>query len=605
MIKLSDYIFKRLAEFGVKDLFMISGGGAMHLVDSAGRNKRLHYYCPHHEQAAAIAAEGYARASGKMGVVVVTSGPGGTNTLTGVIGQWLDSIPCLYLSGQVKYETTIASQPKLKLRQLGDQEINIVDIVKPVTKYAVMVTDPRTIRYHLERAVYLASHGRPGPVWLDIPLNVQAAMIEEAELRAYDPGEDEIKIDRAQLKSQVAAVVARLRSAKRPVLLAGHGIRLAGAVKELDRVIKQLGIPVVTAICGHDLVPSADPLFFGRPGICGDRLGNFVLQNSDLLLTVGARLGVRQISYGYDSFARGAYKILVDIDPAELEKPTLKVDLPIRADAGLFLGELLRQLADGPLPEKRQWLGWCREQRQTVPSVLADNPANPKFVNSYVFADELFRRLKAGDVVVTGNGTAYTSTFQAMKIPRGVRVIANQGCASMGYDLPAALGASLARGKKPVVLVTGDGSIQMNLQELQTIMTYRLPVKIFVLNNRGYLAIRLTQDTYFDGRHFASGPRGGVICPDIIKVGRAYGFKTLRLRTGRGLAGGIERVLRARGPVICELMMDPAQTLYPKLSSEVKPDGRLVSKPLEDMYPFLPRDEFRRHMLIGPWEQEK
>ncbi|MDD5593441.1 MAG: thiamine pyrophosphate-binding protein [Candidatus Margulisbacteria bacterium] len=600
MIKLSDYIVKRLAEFGVRDIFMISGGGAMHLVDSVGKNKKLKYYCPHHEQAAAMAAEGYARTAGKIAAVVVTSGPGGTNTLTGVIGQWLDSIPCLYLSGQVKFETTIAACPELKLRQLGDQEINIVDIVRPVTKYALMVTDPKSIRYHLEKALYLSTHGRPGPVWLDIPLNVQAAPVDEKNLKPYDPREDAAGLDKEKLKRQVAKVVARLQSAQRPVLLAGHGIRLAGAVKEFEKLIRRLDIPVVTAICGHDLVPSDHPLFFGRPGICGDRLGNFVAQNSDLLLTIGARLGVRQIGYSYETFAREAYKIMVDIDRDELKKPTLKIDLPIETDAKLFIEELLRQLGGARPARRNAWLDWCAKRRATVPSVLADNPANPKYVNSYVFADQLFKLLKAGDQVVTGNGTAYTSTFQAMKIKPGVRVLANQGCASMGYDLPAAIGACIARGKKQVVLITGDGSLQMNLQELQTIMTYKLPVKIFVLNNRGYLAIRATQDAYFDGRHVASGPAGGVVCPDVLKIGRAYGLKTMRLKTDKDLAAGLKKTLRAAGPVICEIMMDPKQTLLPKVSSAAGPDGRLVSRPLEDMFPFIDRKTLEKIMIVSP-----
>lgn len=600
MIKLSDYIVKRLAESGIRDVFMISGGGAMHLIDSVGKNKKIKYYCPHHEQAAAMAAEGYARSSGKIAAVVVTSGPGGTNTLTGVIGQWLDSIPCLYLSGQVKFETTIAACPGLKLRQLGDQEINIVDIVRPVTKYALMVTDAKSIRYHLEKALYLSTHGRPGPVWLDIPLNVQAALVDEKKLKPYDEREDAIELDKEKLKRQIAGVVARLQSAKRPVLLAGHGIRLAGAVKEFEKLIRRLDIPVVTAICGHDLVPSDHPLFFGRPGICGDRLGNFVTQNSDLLLTIGARLGVRQISYSYDTFAREAYKIMVDIDPDELKKPTLKIDLPIEADAKLFIDELLRQLGSARPARKNAWLDWCAERRVTVPGVLADNPANPRYVNSYVFADQLFKLLKAGDQVVTGNGTAYTSTFQAMKIKSGVRVLANQGCASMGYDLPAAIGACIARGKKQVILITGDGSLQMNLQELQTIMTYKLPIKIFVLNNGGYLAIRATQDAYFNGRYIASGPAGGVVCSDILKIGRAYGLKTIRIKTEKNLAVGLKKTLRTRGPVICEIMMDPKQTLLPKVSSAAGPDGRLVSLPLEDMFPFIDRETFNRIMIVPP-----
>lgn len=596
MIKLTDYIVKRLEAEGVKHLFMISGGGAMHLVDSVGRSKKIKYICPHHEQAAAIAAEGYARTSGKMGVVVVTSGPGGTNTLTGVIGQWLDSVPCLYLSGQVKFETTIASVPKLKLRQLGDQEINIVDIVKPVTKYAVMVRDPMTIRYHLERAIYLATHGRPGPVWLDIPLNVQSAMIDEKKLKAYDPRQDKIKLG----PSKVGEVIKLLKKSKRPVLLIGQGVRLAGAEKELRRLVSYLNIPVLTAICAHDLIESDHPLFFGRPGICGDRTGNFVLQNCDLLIAIGARLGIRQIGYGYDQLAREARRIMVDIDRSELEKPTLKFDLRVQADAKMFIVEMLERARQEVGGDRSAWLAWCRKAARSLPTLFDDNPDNPRYVNSYRFADQLFRQLKNGDQVVTGNGTAYTSTFQAMRIKKGVRVIANQGCASMGYDLPAAIGSCLARKKRPVVLITGDGSLQMNLQELQTAVANQLPLKIFVLNNNGYLAIRMTQDAYFNGRHYAAGPEGGVTLPAISRIACAYGIKAVRISNHKELRTKIARVLSAKGPVLCEIMMDPKQTLFPKVSSAVDKTGKLISKPLEDMYPFVERKLFNDLMIVRP-----
>lgn len=599
-IKVTDYICNYLSARGIRDIFMISGGGAMHLVDSVGRNKGLHYWCPHHEQAAAIAAEGYFRASGRVAVVVVTSGPGSTNTLTGVIGQWLDSIPAMYISGQLKRKSTISAFPRLRLRQLGDQEINIVDIVKPVTKYAVMVKNPYTIRYHLEKALYLSTHGRPGPVWLDIPLDVQAALIDEKKCAPYHPEREEPRADKKKLQQQVAVLLRRMQRSERPVFFAGHGIRLAEAEKLFLQLINKLQVPVVTAICGHDLIWSDHPLFFGRPGICGDRLGNFVIQNSDFMLAVGARLGIRQISYNYKAFARAAYKVMVDIDMAELRKPTLRIDLPIHADAKEFILEMLAQLPRKPVPAKKEWLSWCRQRKQLLPSIVHDNSHNDNYVSSYLFADELFKLLPAGSQVVTGNGTAYTSTYQIMKIKKGVRVFANQGCASMGYDLPAAIGAAIGRRKGPIVLITGDGSIQMNIQELQTIVFYRLPVKIFVLNNEGYLAIRTTQDTYFNGRYFASSKKGRLGLPDLRKVARAYGFNVRRISTERNLTQKIKQALALPGPVLCEVTMDPYQTLHPKVASEATPDGRLVSKPLEDMYPFLPRGEFKTHMIIDP-----
>lgn len=603
-IKISDFIAQKLVEMGVKHIFMISGGGVMHLVDSVGKNTQLQYVCTHHEQVAAIAAEGYARTSGKMGVVMVTSGPGGTNTITGVIGQWLDSIPCLYLSGQVKQETTINSCPDLKLRQLGDQEINIVDIVRPVTKYAVMVRNPKKIRYHLEKAVYLATHGRPGPVWLDIPLDIQASMVDEMTLPTYDPKEDKIQINKNLLSKQVSELLYRIRNAERPVILAGHGIRLAGAVDPFLNLIEKLNVPVLTAICGHDIIWSDHPLFFGRPGICGDREGNIILQNSDFLLSIGARLGVRQISYNYKAFARDAFHAMVDIDEAELRKPTLNIHMPIHSDASIFIEEMLHQLSGSTIGKKQNWISWCEERKHILPTVFQDNTKNAEYVNSYVFADVLFKALKKNSIVVTGNGTAYTSTFQIMQIKKGVRVFANQGCASMGYDIPAAIGACFASDKSPVIVITGDGSIQMNIQDLQTIVFHKLPIKIFVLNNNGYLAIRTSQDTYFEGRYFASNPESGVSCPDICRIAEAYGIKTARICTENNLSNDILNILNTSDAVVCEVMMDPKQTLYPKLSSEVKPDGSMVSKPLEDMYPFISREDFKRNMIIKQIDED-
>ncbi len=598
MVKLSDYIFLFLAAKGIKHAFMLPGGGAMHLVDSLGRSQDIEYLCPRHEQAASIAAEGYYRASNRIAAVVVTTGPGGTNTLTGIIGQWLDSIPCIYISGQLKRKMIISALPNLRLRQLGDQEINIVDIVTPVTKYAMTVMEPERIKYHLEKAFYLATHGRPGPVWLDMPLDIQASEIEPSKLPDYDEKEDRISFDTDLIRKQVGELLTRIKKAERPVLLAGYGVRIAGADKLFLELAEKLNVPVLTAICGHDLIWSDHPLFFGRPGICGDRIGNIVVQNSDFFLSLGARLGIRQVSYNTEAFARAAYRAIVDIDSAELHKPTLFPHMRVHADARMFIEEMLAQVGNGQLEAKRQWLDWCRESKSTLPSILQDNPSNDEYVNSYVFADVLFKLLKPGSLVVTGNGTAYTGTFQVMNLKEDVRIFTNQGCASMGYDIPATIGACIARNKGQVILITGDGSIQMNIQELGTIAFHKLPIKIFVLNNEGYLAQRITQDTYFEGRYTGSDRKDGVYYPNISRVAEAFGLKTVKLDNEDNLSNKIQQVLDMPGPVLCEVLMDPKQTLYPKLSSETKPDGTMVSKPLEDMYPFLPRDEFRKHMII-------
>lgn len=600
MIKVSDYIIQRLVDYGVKHIFMISGGGAMHLVDSIGKNKKVEYICNHHEQASAIAAEGYARISGQMAVVVVTSGPGSTNTLTGVIGQWLDSIPVLYLSGQVKYETTIESCRHLGLRQLGDQEINIVDIVRPVTKYAAMIRDPDKIRWYLEKAIYLATHGRPGPVWLDVPLDVQAAIIDETKLQIYKNKESEIRFNRAVLSEQIRQVVEVLKRAQRPVFLAGQGIRISGSQKLFRDFIEEIGMPVLTTFCGFDLIPSDHPLFVGRPGTVATRFGNFALQNADVLLSVGSRNNIRQVSYNWRTFARCAIKIIVDIDTAELNKPTLKPDIAIHADAGDFFREIQLQIKNVKLPSWEQWRQWCLERKIRYPVVLPEYWQTEQLVNPYCFMETLTQVLSKNALMVAGNGTACVTLFQAGIVRESQRIFWNSGCASMGYALPAAIGACFASEKKPVVCLEGDGSLQMNIQELQTVVYHKLPIKLFVLNNNGYISIRQTQDAFFNGRRVGCDSESGVGFPDVIKVGRAYGLAVAKIGEHNKMKEKIKQVLKTPGPVVCEVCLLPNQKFSPKTVSEKKPDGRMISKPLEDMYPFLPRKEFYHNMIIEP-----
>lgn len=601
-IKVSDYIAKAIADAGVKHVFVVTGGGAMHLNDSLGRESRIQYVCNHHEQASAMAVEGYARVTGNIGVAMVTSGPGGTNTLTGVLGCWLDSIPGLFISGQIKYSTTVESTG-LPLRQLGDQEANIVEIVKSITKYAVMVREPNEIRYHLERALHLARTGRPGPVWIDVPLNVQSAMVDEKDLAPYDPREDE-KVERwdeVALPGLVAKTLERLRQAERPLLLAGGGVRLAHAIPLLHEVMELLGAPVQLAIGAADLVHSEHPLYAGRPGVTGDRSSNFIVQNCDLLLGLGARLWVRQVSYNFDAFAREAYKIAVDVDPAELKKPVLKLDLPVHTDVRAFLEEMKKQLGGKPLPRRETWLDWCRERRRRYPSVTPEHRAQTGTVNPFHFIDVLSGQAKEGDTIVMADGLANTVTFQSWKIKPRQRLFTNSGCASMGYDLPAAVGACFATDKKPVICIAGDGSIQLNIQELQTIAAHHLPIKIFLFMNDGYASIRGTQDAYFEGRYMGADSSSGVTIPDMRKVAEAYGLKAAAIRTHDGMEDAIRDVLAMDGPVLCQVTISPKQGHLPKLQSEVLPDGSLVSKPLEDMWPFLDRKEFMENMIVKPW----
>ena len=589
MIKVSDLIFKHLVEkHNIHHCFLVTGGGAMHLNDSIGHTEGLTYICNHHEQASAIAQEGYFRASGKMCVTNVTTGPGGTNAITGVLGQWLDSIPAIYISGQIKTVTYKNTYPELPLRQLGDQEADIVAVVTPITKYAKTVTNPTEILYELDKAMYLALNGRPGPVWLDIPLDVQAAMVDETSLRAFDPAELETRWDHETIDKQLDDVLTKLQSAKSPVIYVGNGVRLAEREKQFVALAERLDIPVVTAISGSDIIWYNHPLCFGKPGICGDRIGNIMTQNSDLLIILGTRLSLRQLSYAYDLFAPKAYKVMVDIDEAEMHKPTLKIDLPIHADLRHVIDALLKK-TEGKKYSFEAWKQWGRTIESKLPTLFADNPDMPGYTNSYKFGDELFKQMNAGDVVVTGNGTAYTCTYQAMKVKEGVRVFANQGCAAMGYDLPAAIGAVTANENGRTVLVTGDGSLQMNIQELQTLLTYKMPLKIFVLENEGYLAIKTTQKAFFGGKFTGSNPASGVICPNLEKITAAYGIPYLSVsENGEKLQQVIAQALATEGPVICEVHMHPEQTLFPKSATMMdKKTGKMSSAPLEKMAPFV------------------
>lgn len=601
MIKVSDYIARRMADAGIETVFMISGGGAMHLNESFGSQPGLSYLCNHHEQAAAMAVEGYSRFSGKLGCAVVTGGPGGINTMNGLFGLWADSIPGLFVSGQVKYSTTVRSTG-LPLRQFGDQEAPIVDLVRPITKYAVMVTEPDSIRYHLERAMWLALNGRPGPVWLDVPINVQSALVDESSLRVYDPAEDQPAQDPAALSAAVAETLRRLRQAERPIILAGGGVRASRSFELFREIVELLNVPVQTATGAHDLMPTDHRLFAGRPGVTADRASNFNLQNSDLFLGLGTRLWIRLISYSWETFAREAFRIAVDVDAAELAKPTLKLDLPVHADLHDFLLEMRRQLGESSLPPKSKWIDWCQERRRRYPPILPEHAVDNGYVNSYHFIEVLARLAAPDETVVTGNGTANQCTFQAIPIREGQRLIGNAGCASMGYDLPAAIGACIARDRRRVVCLAGDGSLQMNIQELQTLAHHRLPVKIFVLNNDGYLAIRTTQEAYFGAHYVASGPSSGVTCPDFVKVAHAYGIPAGRVKGHAGLEQAVRTALDSPGPYLLDLVMDPKQQLLPRLSSRILPDGSMVSSPLEDLYPFLSREEYAENMIVPPWK---
>lgn len=596
-MRVADYIAKALADCGVRQVFLVTGGGAMFLNNAFGTEPRIRYVCNHHEQASAMAAEGYARVSGNLGVVNVTAGPGGVNALNGVFGAWTDSVPMLIVSGQVKRETLMATYNIPGLRQLGDQEIDIIRMVGGITKYAVVVTDPATIVYHLQRAIYLAEHGRPGPCWIDVPIDVQSAQIDPDSLRSYDPAEDALTWDPDEVRAHARQVIDRLRTAQRPVILAGSGIRLGRALETFERVIRKLGIPVATAWT-HDIIASDDPLFCGRQGTIGERAGNFTVQNSDALLILGARLPIRQISYNWSSFARHAFKMWVDIDQAELKKPTVKPDLAVHCDARVFLEEVDRQLDETPFEpaQHASWVSWCKERVRKYLPVLPRHREFNGAINPYHFVEELFKQLADDDVVVCADATACIVPFQVGRLKAGQRMFSNSGSASMGFDLPAAIGAAVARGGKRIICLAGDGSVQMNIQELQTIVHYRLPIKIFVLSNGGYLSIRTTQKNFF-GNQVGSGAESGVSTPDMVKIAGAYGIPSLRIDR-RDFAGLIEQALAGEGSFLADVVLEQAQTFEPRLSSRQLPDGKIVTAPIEDMFPFLDREELKSNLLI-------
>ena len=593
-MKLSDYIAEKIAEYGIKHVFMVTGGGAMHLNHSLGTHKDLECIFNHHEQACAMGAEAYYRLNNQLALVNVTSGPGGTNTITGVYGAFVDSIGMLVISGQVKWETTVRSTG-LPLRQYGDQELDIEELVRPITKYAMMITEPDSIRYHLEKALYLATSGRPGPVWLDIPLNVQAAQIDPANLVGFNPNELNQLWKTTDIASASQAIFEKIASSKRPVILVGSGVRLSGQHKVFIKLVEKLGIPVVTGWNAHDAIWNSHPNYIGRPGTIGDRAGNFAVQNADLLLILGSRLNIRQVSYNWKTFARDAYKIWVDIDENELKKPTVMADMPILASLSDLLPVMLNQPYPGATEAHKDWLVWNLERKQRYPTVLPEYWQNDR-VNPYCFMQVLFKQLKQGQNIVTGNGSACVISFQVADLKQNQRLWTNSGCASMGYDLPAAIGACIASGKQPTICLAGDGSIMMNLQELQTIVSLQLPIKLFILNNSGYVSIFQTHHNFFNGVEVGAGPKSGVSFPDFKRLCEAFGLPYQRCSVHDQLEHDINLTLTIDGPSVCEVILDETQLFAPKLASKQLPDGTMESPPLEDMAPFLSKEELLSNM---------
>lgn len=600
--RLADYVADFLVSHGVKDCFSVVGGGAMHLNDALGHKAGLHVTYNHHEQACAMAAEAYARLDNKIAAVCVTTGPGGTNALTGVVGGWLDSIPMFIISGQVRYDTTARyalQYTGTPLRAMGDQEYDIVKSVTPMTKYAVMIENPKTIRYHLEKAWHLATTGRPGPVWIDIPVNFQGGYIETDELETYDPSTDDLSLPPAVEKTTIESVIDMIRNAKRPVFHAGYGIRLSGAYDCFRSVLKKLNIPIVTYWNAVDLIEDDNYLYCGRAGNMGDRAGNWAIQNADLILAIGTRISIRQVGYNWKTWARAAKVIMVDIDQAELKKPTLHVDVPIWADAKDFLQKLDKAVTD-TLFTGEEWLKKCHEWKINYP-VVQDKHwlENGKTANVYAFVDYLSSILPENSLTAVSNGACCVVGNQTYHIQKGSRMANNSAIASMGYGLPAAIGTCMGGGRKQTICLEGDGSIMMNLQELQTIITNKLPIKIFLINNNGYHSIRITQTNLFNKNFVGIGEQSGDLSfPEFKKIAEAFGYKYLQASSNEQMQKVVNEALAIDGPVFTEIFTDTEQVWEPKSSTKRLEDGTLVSPPLEDLAPFLPREELKKIMVI-------
>lgn len=612
-IRLADYVADFLTAHGITDCFMVTGGGAMHLNDALGHKEGLHCTFNHHEQACAIAAEAYARLENRIAALCVTTGPGGTNAITGVLGGWLDSIPMLVISGQVRYDTTARYAERftdgLPLRAVGDQEFDITRAVSCMCKYAAMLEDPADIRYMLERSFYLATHGRPGPCWIDIPVNYQGMTIETEGLRGYDPAEDAQSFPAPVTAETVETVLAKIRTAKRPVLYAGNGIRLSEGYNAFRFAVEKLGIPVCTYWDAIDLIETEHPLYVGRGGNMGDRPGNFAVQNADLILAVGNRLPIRVVGYNWKTWAREAEVIMVDVDAAELKKHTLHVEMPIHADAKDFFEQMNAQLQgmDQPLFQGSEWVTACRTWKKKYPVVLPRHwQEDGLHANAYAFIGYLSAQLPPQTLTVVSNGTCCVVGHQAYVVKEGTRFFNNNAVASMGYGLPAAVGGCVANKRKMTVCLEGDGSIMMNLQELQTIITNALPVKIFLINNAGYHSIRQTQNNLFaDHCKVGIGPESGDLSfPDFSKLAQVFGYPYFAARSNAEMRQAVDASLATDGPTFCEVFVSTEQVFEPKSSTKRLANGTLVSPPLEDLAPFLPREEFAQNMFIPMLEEE-
>lgn len=591
-MRAADVVFKFLTDKGIDTVFMITGGQAMFLNDAVYQNKKIKAIFNHHEQAAGMAAEAYGRITGKLGVSVVTAGPGAVNVMNGVVGGWTDSSPMMVVSGQTAY-FNVEYQEKTKIRQIGIQGINIKPLVEDVTKFFITVDNPQKILYYMEKAYHLATTGRPGPVWIDFPLNLQGVQVDIKKLKHFIPPKE--KINSSSLEKSVKKTIELLKKAKRPLFLVGQGVRISKSIGELEQVLKKINAPIITSRLGIDIINSDHPLFVGRPGTYGERAANFAVQNADLIIAAGCRLATGMIGHNAKDFGRNAKKVVVDVDKKELNKPGPDITVKVLSDAKDFLRELLKMSKKVSFPDYKEWIIVCNNWKRKYPVVLSSYKYE-KPVNSYYFTNELSKNASSEDMILVDTGGCFHTVCQTWKIKKGQRFLTTGGISSMGY-WAAGIGACLANGGKRTFIITGDGSLQMNIQELATVKQNNLPIKIFIFNNNGYGLIRHTQKNFMEGRLFGVSPETGLSCPDSIKIAKAYGIKGVRISSVEEIEAKLKEVLEYDGPVICDILTPEWQLLIPRTASEKRPDGTLVAKPYEDMFPFLDPKELKANMI--------
>jgi len=606
-ITVADCFLKFLEAYGIKDSFMLTGGAAMHLNDSFRKNKKIKKYILHHEQSCSMAADAYFRISNRPAAVCVTAGPGSINALNGVFGAYVDSIPMVVVSGQARTDNIAPTQVP-GLRQFGDQEVDIVSMSKSITKYSVRLKRNDNFIKIFHKALSLATEGRPGPVWIDMPIDVQSILINKPKVSDYKKLDKKQKYDEKKyISTKIKKLLSLLNNAKRPIIIVGNGVRFSGKYKEFIKIINKLSIPVLPVFNSTDLIPSNHKLFCGRPGADGDRSGNFVQQNSDLLIIIGARMHVRQVGFNSESFAREAKRVMIDVDKTEMMKPNLRIDEKIHADLKTFLPEMVKQTKKYiPKKDHLNYLAWSKKRKECYPVIQSHHYISSKnTVNPYAMMEKLFENFDNDEVIVTGDGTAVVVSYKVAVIKSKTRYFHNKGCASMGWDLPAAIGASIASSKDRTICITGDGSIMLNIQELQSIVYHKMPIKIFVINNDGYHSIRQSQKNYYNGKEIGCGPESGISFPNFKKVCESFGIKAYQVNTLKKLENNINKVFKINGPTLTEIIIDKNQLFEPRLSSKKLDNGQIVSLPLEDMAPLLDRKEFLSNMIVKPWGEEK